>query len=113
MSNALKLIWKSESGDSFNVGELSSRNSKYYFQYNESEVKRAKEFGFMPLENFPKIGSKYFREELFTTFQLWVSEKSNKEVAQKEEDNRHENMLEILKNVARDNFHFLEKSEVS
>lgn len=113
MNNTLKLIWKSESGDSFNVGELSLGNNKYYFQYNESEVKRAKEFGFIPLDSFPRTGSKYFREELFTTFQLWIGEKNHKEGSQKEENHKEENILEVLKNVVNDNFHFLEKQEVS
>jgi hypothetical protein len=108
MNNILKLIWKSESGDSFNVGKLSFKSSKYYFEYNEGEVKKAKEFGFLPLENFPRTSSKYFREELFITFQRWIGEKNHKD-----ENDKQDNSLEALKSIVNDNYHFLEVAEVS
>ncbi|MEG0774558.1 hypothetical protein [Clostridium sp.] len=108
MNNTLRLVWKSESGDNFNVGELSFRNSKYYFEYNEGEVKKAKEVGFTPLDSFPKTSSRYFREELFTTFQRWIGEKNHKE-----ENDKQENSLEALKNIVNDNYHFSEVAEVS
>ncbi len=101
-NNTLKLFWKSEGGESYNVGILSLKEGKYYFQYNESEVKKAADKGFAPLENFPRVNAKYFKEELFSTFEAWIGEKNNKA----------EDMLQVLKNVGKDQFHFLEE-EVS
>jgi hypothetical protein len=103
MDNTFKLIWKSEQGESYNVGELGFKSGKYYFRYNEANVKNAKSVGFELLSSFPKVNAKYFREELFKTFQDWIKEKEQKE----------EKLMDTLKTIANDRFYFLEKEEVS
>lgn len=77
MNNNLKLMWKSESGESFSIGKLSCKGEKYYFQYNIEETQKAVVEGFNPMEGFPKLNVKYFKEELFSTFQNWLGDKSN------------------------------------
>lgn len=96
MTNTLNLIWKSESGKSFNIGELTSSGEKYYFQYNLEETKEAILEGFSPIEGFPNINVKYFREEPFNTFQKWLGDRINKEG----------NNLEALKKIAINGFSF-------
>lgn len=80
MNNELKLIWKNEGGESFSIGNLTCKRDKYYFQYNLEEAKRAILEGFKPLDGFPKLDVKYFREELFSTFQKWVRDTDNKDI---------------------------------
>ncbi len=75
MENRFKLIWKSDGGETFNIGELSFTDGKYYFQYNEENVNSAKTAGFQLLDSFPKVNVKYFREELFKVFHKWIGNK--------------------------------------
>lgn len=102
MDKTLKLVWKNESGENYSVGKLTHEKGKYYFQYNESEVKRATEKGFSLLPGFPRVNAKYFREELFLVFQNWLGEKKANEQA-----------LEILKETTNENFIFLDQQEIS
>ena len=103
MENTLKLIWKSEAGDNFTVGELTFRGGRYYFQYNTEEVKRASEVGFQILEGFPRVNAKYFKEELFKTFGDWLGK----------EEQRDRDMLEVLKGHSNERFHFSQEVEAS
>ncbi|EQB90261.1 hypothetical protein J2Z44_000979 [Clostridium punense] len=97
MEHSLNLVWKNENGDSFNVGQLSFRSEKYYFQYDQEGVKKAKDSGFEPLPSFPRTNSKYFKEELFTTFRSWLGEKDHRE-------HKEEVTLETLKNLGNGDF---------
>ncbi|WP_017413621.1 hypothetical protein [Clostridium tunisiense] len=103
MSKVLRLFWKDENGENYNIGELSVEGNKYYFQYNGVEVRKALNEGFILLEGFPMINSKYFREELFKLFRGWIGEVSDKE----------EDMLQNLKNLANDKFYFLGEEHIS
>lgn len=97
--NKYNLIWRDGENNNFNVGELSFRNDKYYFEYNEPEVKKAVNFGFETLPRFPKISVRYFKEELFKTFQDWLNEKESKD----------KDIAHIIKDTCNDKFYFEEK----
>ncbi|WP_291569588.1 hypothetical protein [Clostridium sp. UBA4548] len=97
--NKFNLIWRDGENNNFNVGELSFRSDKYYFEYNESEVKKAMNFGFETLPLFPKVSAKYFKEELFKTFQEWINEKESKD----------KDLAHIIKDACNDKFYFEEK----
>lgn len=103
MNGNLNLVWKDEGGNTFDIGMLLCKKNKYYFQYNETEVKRAGEYGFELLPAFPKLNVMYFKEELFSTFQGWIQGGVRKD----------ENTFELLKNLMEDRFYFIEKEEVS
>ena len=62
------MTWRNGEGESFKVGELARRAEKYYFRYDIEGVKKAEEYGFIPLTNLPRIDVEYFREELFYSF---------------------------------------------
>lgn len=99
MSNNLKLFWKSDVGETFNIGELSFAEGKYYFQYNEENVSSAKAAGFELLDSFPKVNVKYFREELFKVFHKWIGNKEYEvEKLREELSNAKDNHLYFLEN---------------
>lgn len=62
------MTWRNSEGESFKVGELARRGEKYYFKYDIEGMKKAEEYGFAQLSNFPRIDVEYFREELFCSF---------------------------------------------
>ena len=68
VEDVIWMIWKNDQGQPFKVGQLSKGAEKYYFEYDIDGVKRAEEYGFAPLETFPIVDAKYFREELFYSF---------------------------------------------
>lgn len=102
MSRTLKLVWKDENGDSFNVGKLTLNTSKYYFEYNENEVMRAKAYGFELLPGFPKTNVRYFKEQLFKTFEEWLMEKNYEK----------DEMGSFCKDLVKGGFCFVENREV-
>lgn len=80
MNNMIWMIWKNSEGESFKVGELSRRAKKYYFKYDIDGVKKAEEYGFSPLDNFPRIDVEYFREELFNSFSKRLPGQGKKDI---------------------------------
>lgn len=95
MDEKINLMWKSNN-ESFNVGELLFSDSRYYFNYNVNEVKKAKEYGLELLEGFPRVNSKYFSEEMFKLFQKWLVIQGRVEDV----------TFETLKGLSYDNFYF-------
>lgn len=74
MNSRINLVWRSEGNNSFIIGEILNNDHRYYFKYNEEEVRKAIEEGFCILEGFPRINSKYFSEEPFKLFTSWIGE---------------------------------------
>lgn len=103
MNKSLRLMWKSEGGESYNVGKLSCKGEKYYFQYNIEETKKAAAEGFNPMEGFPKLNVKYFKEELFNTFQNWLGDKPNGDME----------AVERLKQISMNGFSFVNEDFVN
>ncbi|MEG1257195.1 hypothetical protein [Clostridium sp.] len=101
MENKLNLIWKSGNDNSFIIGEVLNCEERYYFSYNEDEVKMAIEEGFKALDGFPRVNSKYFSEEPFKLFTRWAI------------DNRKLDKVnfELFKDLTHGEFSFVEVME--
>lgn len=74
MSNKINLMWLSEKNNDFIIGQILNYQGRFYFSYNQGEVKKAIDEGFNVLDGFPRVNSKYFSEEIFKLFAGWVNE---------------------------------------
>jgi len=81
MKDIIWMTWKNSEGESFKVGELARQSEKYYFKYDIDGVKKAKEYGFSPLPNLPRIDVEYFREELFCIFSKRIPQYGKRDVS--------------------------------
>ncbi|MGH4126052.1 MAG: HipA N-terminal domain-containing protein [Clostridium sp.] len=113
VNNVIWMIWRNTQGESFKVGELSRREEKYYFKYDISGVEKAKEYGFSPLPNLPRIDVEYFREELFSSFLNRIPGHGKRDVSSvlKRYDLKKYDAFELLKKsggkISTDNFEFV------
>jgi len=98
VKNVIWMIWKSDEGESFKVGELSKRPKKYYFKYDLDGVKKAEKHGFSPLPYFPIVDVRYFSERLFRSFSKRLPGNSKKDISSilKEYDLEEYDDLELL-----------------
>lgn len=101
MNNKVNLTWKSDNDNSFVIGEVLNCEERYYFRYNEENVKKAIDEGFKILEGFPRVNSKYFSEEPFRLFTRWAMEHGKFE----------EMSFELLKGLTHEGFRFDEVME--
>ncbi len=101
MSNKINLIWESEKNSNFIIGQILNCQGRYYFSYNQEEVKKAIDEGFNVLDGFPRINSKYFSEELFKLFTGWANEHQKFEKVN----------FEMLKGLSYGQFKFQEVNE--
>ena len=107
------MIWRNDEGEPFKVGELSKSAEKYYFKYDMDGVKEAKPYGFAPLPYLPRVDVEYFREELFSSFSMRLSQHGKKDVASilKEHNLKEYDAFELLKKcggkVSTDKFEFI------
>lgn len=80
LKNIIWMLWRNDQGEPFKVGELSRREEKYYFRYDNDGVKKAEKYGFSPLPKLPRIDTEYFREELFCSFLTRIPGNGKKDV---------------------------------
>jgi hypothetical protein len=113
VKNIIWMMWRNSEGESFKVGELSRREQKYYFKYDILGVKKAEEYGFSPLINFPRTDVEYFREELFSSFSKRVPGHGKKEISSvlKQYELKKYDIFELLKKsggrIPTDSFEFI------
>lgn len=113
VKNIIWMIWKNREGEPFKVGELCKDDEKYYFKYDIDGVKRAEEYGFLPLPYFPRTDAEYFREELFQSFlnRLPGHGKRDKNSVLKEYKLDKYDAFELLKRsggkISKDSFEFV------
>lgn len=97
VENLLWMIWRNEQGEAFKVGELCRISEKYYFKYDAEGVKKAEEYGFSPLPQFPRVDVEYFREELFQSFSQRLPSRRQANTILKEYNLKEYNVFELLK----------------
>lgn len=79
LSEILYLTWGNNE-NTFEIGEFTFCENKYYFKYNVEEVKKAERHGFELLNGFPRINSKYFSEIPFKLFSSWIPVNHKQEI---------------------------------
>ena len=97
VDNIMWMMWKNEQEESFKVGELCRRGGKYYFKYDIDGVKKAEEYGFSSLPQFPRLDVEYFREELFHSFSERLPGKREANSLLKEHKLKEYDAFELLK----------------
>jgi hypothetical protein len=97
VENIIWMIWRNEQEQSFKVGELCRIGEKYYFKYDAEGVRKAEEYGFYPLPQFPRLDVEYFREELFNSFSQRLPCKREANNALKEYKLKEYDLFELLK----------------
>jgi len=112
-NDTIRMIWRNKKGESFKVEELCRQAEKYYFKYDIDGVEKAKDYGFYPLPNLPRIDVEYFREELFQSFSKRLPLHGKKGISSvlKQYDLKTYDAFELLKKsggkISTDSFEFV------